>query len=133
MIDKRTRGWWLAATLAVSAVLTAGCAPVDPDDLPGVYRDDETGGEIVLNADKTFAATDIPSDATGVGTAPADFSGTWEFTETDGSADFVYLTVDDGGLGTIGGIQLYPSGGDMEFHADPDGPPSLVLTRADGA
>ncbi|WP_229865930.1 hypothetical protein [Streptomyces spinoverrucosus] len=104
---------------------------VDPDELPGVYRNDATGGKIVLESDGTFSATDVAEDAMGGGGAdPVDFSGRWEFVDSSGSGDFIYLTVDDGELGKVGGMKLYPSGRSVEFHADPDGPPSLVLTRA---
>ncbi|WP_435297240.1 hypothetical protein [Streptomyces sp. YPW6] len=65
-------------------LLVAGCSvSVDPGELPGAYRDEETGGEIVLNSDGTFFATGIsPDDATGGGGADArDFSGRWEFVD----------------------------------------------------
>ncbi|MGW0534749.1 hypothetical protein [Streptomyces sp. NPDC003032] len=91
-----------------------------------MYRDDATGGEILLGSDGTFSATDVSTDSFS---GPADFSGRWEFVDSSSSSDFVYLTVDDGGLGEIGGIQLYTSGqGTVEFRT-PDEPPSLVLTR----
>jgi hypothetical protein len=134
---KRIGGRWLAAALTASAALLSGCAglgSVDPDELPGVYRDDATGGEIVLASDGTFSATDVSGDAVGGGgTDPVDFGGRWEFVASSGSGDFVYLTVDEGDLGEVGGMKLYPSGRAVEFHADPDGPPSLVLTRAAAA
>lgn len=139
---------WLVAALAVSAALTSGCtvAPPDADGLPGVYRSDETGGEILLDSDGTFTATDISADEAtgGGGTDLLDFSGQWEFVASEGSRDFVYLETKDGGLGKIGDIQLYVServtvagiqlspGGrpEVEIQPDPDGPPSLVLTKA---
>ncbi|CAL9440626.1 hypothetical protein [Streptomyces griseomycini] len=128
-MNTRAGGRWLVAALSASAVLASGCtAPVDPDQLPGVYRDDATGGEILLDSDGTFSATDVSTDGSS---DPADFSGRWEFVDSPTSDDFVYLAVEDGGLGRIGGVQLYPDGrSTLEFHADPDGPPSLVLTRA---
>ncbi|THA25758.1 hypothetical protein E4198_14575 [Streptomyces sp. RKND-216] len=44
--------------------------------------------------------------------------------------DFVHLAIEDGTLGRIGGIQLYTgSHGTVYFRYDPDGPPSLILTR----
>ncbi|MDR3083920.1 MAG: hypothetical protein LBV60_23895 [Streptomyces sp.] len=128
MTGKRTGGRWLVAALAASTVLTSGCtASVDPDELPGVYRDDATGGEIVLDSDRTFSATDVSTDGFS---GPADFSGQWEFLDNQASSDFIYLTIDDGGLGKIAGIQLYTTDrGTVEFHGDPDGPPSMVLTK----
>ncbi|MDT0343664.1 hypothetical protein [Streptomyces litchfieldiae] len=128
MIGKRTCGWWLAAAVTASAVLTAGCtASVDPDELPGVYRNDETGGEILLDSDGTFSATDVSTDGFS---GPADFSGQWEFVDSQTSSDFIYLSVDDGGLGMTVGVQLYTKGRDtVYFHFDPDGPPTLELTR----
>lgn len=134
MITKRTAPWWLAVTLAASAVLVTGCsAAIDPDALPGTYRDDDSGGEILLSADGTFTATGIsPEDAVGLGgTEPVDFHGTWEFVESGSARDFVYLGIEDDGLGDIGGIQLYTKSQEaLEFNPDPDGPPSLVLDKA---
>ncbi|MGW7195361.1 hypothetical protein [Streptomyces chryseus] len=138
-------GRWLVAALTASAVLTTGCAaPTDAEELPGVYRSDETGGEILLDSDGTFTATDISADeAKGSGgTDPLDFSGRWEFVASDGR-DFVYLTTEDGGLGKVGDIQLYVNsrlavGGKellprgplvVDIQPDPDGPPSVVLTK----
>ncbi|MER7809763.1 hypothetical protein [Streptomyces sp900116325] len=120
-------GRWLVAALAASAALTSGCTgSVDTDELPGVYRNDATGGEMLLESDGTFSATDVSTDESA---GPADFSGRWEFVDSSSSSDFIYLTVDDGGLGRTGGVQLYPSGrGAVEFRA-PDKSPSLVLTR----
>ncbi|MGW6732481.1 hypothetical protein [Streptomyces sp. NPDC055013] len=118
---------WLTAALTTSAVLTSGCtASVDTDELPGVYRNDATDSEIRLESDKTFSATDVSTDSTS---GPSDFHGRWEFVDSSSSSDFIYLTVDDGGLGRTSGVQLYTSGrGTVEFGA-PDEPPSLVLTR----
>ncbi|MEV3932242.1 hypothetical protein [Streptomyces sp. NPDC053728] len=137
---------WLVAALTASAVLTSGCAaPTDPDELPGVYRSEETGGEITLAPDGTFTATDVSADeAKGSGgNDPLNFSGTWEFVDRDSSSDFVYLETKDGGLDKIGDIQLYVNsrwavGGKevlprgpllVQIQPDPDGPPTLVLTR----
>lgn len=135
MTGKKTGGRRLVAALAASAVLTSGCmAPVDVDELPGTYRNDETGGEIRLEADRTFSATGVSGAqaAGGGGEEPVDFSGSWEFVDSDTSRDHVYLWNEDGGLDRIGGIQLYPSGpSEVEFYADADGPPSLVLTRVE--
>ncbi|MCM9079293.1 MULTISPECIES: hypothetical protein [Streptomyces] len=146
MIIRGTGRRWLVAALTASAVLTSGCAaPAEPDELPGVYRNEETGGEIQLKSDGTFSATDISADeATGGGdTAPLDFSGRWEFVDTGTSIDagraFVYLTAKDGELGKAGDIQLYVNGREgllsrgpltVDFQPDPDGAPSLVLTKA---
>ncbi|GAA2488651.1 hypothetical protein [Streptomyces gobitricini] len=118
---------WLVAVLAASAVLTSGCTgSVDIDELPGVYRNDATGSEILLESDGTFSATAVSTDSFS---GPADFSGRWEFVERGSSSDFVYLTVDDGGLGRTAGVQLYTRGrGTVEFSA-PDKRPSLTLTR----
>ncbi|MGW2183438.1 hypothetical protein ACWCXX_36495 [Streptomyces sp. NPDC001732] len=140
-------GRWLVAALTASAVLTSGrAAPTDADELPGVYRSDETGGEILLDPDGTFSATDISADeAKGSGgTDPLDLHGRWEFVAGDKASDFVYLETEEGGLGKIGDIQLHVNsrvalGGKeilprgplvVQVQPDPDGPPSLVLTKA---
>ncbi|WP_432137386.1 MULTISPECIES: hypothetical protein [unclassified Streptomyces] len=134
MTGKKAVGRWPAAALTAAALLLSGCTgsdSVDVGELPGVYRDAASGGEIVLDPDGTFAATHVPGDAIGGGrTAPADFAGRWEYVDSSVAADFVYLTVDDGGLGKAGGLKVYPSGSTLEFHPDPDAPPSLVLTRS---
>ena len=124
----RTGGRWVVAGLTASALLTTACtASVDPGGLPGVYRNAETGGEIRLDTDQAFSATDVE---TGYSSGPADFSGRWGFQGSQTSSDFVYLSIEDDGLGRTGGIQLYTgSEGTVYFRADPDGPPSLVLTR----
>ncbi|MFD3679298.1 hypothetical protein [Streptomyces sp. NPDC058613] len=102
-------------------------APVDPAELPGVYRNDKTGGEITLDSGGTFSATDVSTDGFS---GPADFSGRWEFLDNEAASDFVYLSVGDGGLGRIAGIQLYAEGqGTVYFRHDLDGPPTLVLKR----
>ncbi|MFB7209162.1 hypothetical protein [Streptomyces sp. NPDC056255] len=91
-----------------------------------MYRNNATGSEILLDSDGTFSATDV---STGSLSGPTDFSGRWEFVDSGSSSDFIYLTVDDGGLGKTDGIQLCTSGrGTVEFRT-PDKPPSLVLTR----
>ena len=137
---KRAAGRWLAAAAAAAAVLPAaavmlsGCAsPVDPAELPGVYRNDETGGEIVLEADGTFSATDVSAaEATLSDDAdPLDFHGRWEYVDSEAADDFCYLEVDGGDLGGDVDIQLYTRGdGVVELHPDPDGPISLTLTKA---
>lgn len=120
------------AAVSAAAVLVSGCmASVDADALPGTYRSEETGGQILLMSDGTFSAAGVsPQEATGVGgTGPIDFHGRWEFHDSETSRDFVYLTIEGGEL-ALGGIQLYPSGETVEFNPDPDGPPSLTLTKA---
>lgn len=121
-------GRWLAVALAASAVLISGCtASIDPDGLPGVYRNEKTGGEIRLGSDGKFNATAVSVDGTS---APADFHGSWEFLDNRESLDFVYLTVKDDGLGMVAGIQLYTKSQEtVYFQADPDGRPSLVLKK----
>jgi hypothetical protein len=129
MSGKRTGrkfGRWFVAALAAFTVLTAGCS-VDPDELPGVYRNDATGGEIRLDANGTFSATDVLTDGHS---GPADFKGRWEFLDDQASSDFIYLTIVDGGLGGIAGIQLWPAGrGKVEFKAPDEPRPFMVLTK----
>ncbi|MFI7390848.1 hypothetical protein [Streptomyces tendae] len=129
MTLRRTGRRCLLGALAVCAVLASACTPpVDPGKLPGVYRDEETDGRIALDSDGTFSATHISMD--GTPDDPADFSGTWEYVENEHSSDFVYLSVEDGGLGKVGGVQLYAEEeGEVYFRTDPDAAPSLVLTR----
>jgi hypothetical protein len=117
---------WLIATPTASAVLASGCTDsVDTDELPSVYRNDAIGGEILLDSDGTFSTTDVSTDSRS---DPADFSGRWEFVDSGSSNDFIYLTVDDGGLGRSDGIKLYTSvRGTVEFRT-PDKPPTLVLS-----
>ncbi|MFF0739046.1 hypothetical protein ACFYVL_01490 [Streptomyces sp. NPDC004111] len=150
MIIKGMGGRWLVAALAASAVLTSGCAaPIDADELPGVYRSDKTGAEIRLDSDGTFTASDISAgEAMGSGgTDPLDFSGRWEFvdngTSVDAGMSYAYLTTKNGGRGKISDIQLYVNarvavGGKeilprgplvVDIQPDPDGPPTLVLTK----
>ncbi|MFI6862557.1 hypothetical protein ACIBKZ_22130 [Streptomyces sp. NPDC050421] len=123
----RTSGRWLFAVLGASAVLVSGCSgAVDPEKLPGVYRNDE-GGQIELSADGTFSATRV---TTSDGSDPTDFSGTWDYEDPGSSDDFVYLGIDDGGLGKIGGIQLYVDDQDtLHFQSDPDGPVTQELSK----
>ncbi|MGW4055777.1 hypothetical protein ACWENA_33650 [Streptomyces sp. NPDC004779] len=116
-----------AAALAASAVLTAGCmAQVDAEDLPGLYRNDETGGEIRLESDGTFTATDLSTDE---GAEPADFHGEWDFVDSSGS-DFVYLNIEERGIGEVSGVQLYTLGGGKIEFSLPDGSWSLKLTKS---
>ncbi|MGW4285494.1 hypothetical protein ACWEIK_00940 [Streptomyces sp. NPDC004673] len=81
MMIKRAGGRWLAAALTASAVLTSGCAnAVDTVELPGAYRDDASGGEVRLESGGTFSATDVSADSRS---GPADFSGRWEFVDSE--------------------------------------------------
>ncbi|MFE7512545.1 hypothetical protein ACFU8I_15220 [Streptomyces sp. NPDC057540] len=126
-MGKLTSGRWFAAALAASAVLIAGCtAQVDAEDLPGLYRNKETGGEIRLDSNGTFTATHLSTDAH---TDPADFHGQWEFVDSSGS-DFVYLDIDERGIGEVSGVQLYARGGGKVAFSTPDGSWSLVLTKS---
>ncbi|WP_406506610.1 hypothetical protein [Streptomyces sp. NBC_01602] len=119
-------GRWFVAVLAASSVLISGCAySVDPDELPGVYRNGKTGGEITLDSDGTFTATDLSTD---VQSDPANFHGQWEFVDSSAS-DFVYLNIDERGIGEVSGVQLYARGGGKVAFSTPDGSWSLVLTK----
>ncbi|MFJ3727789.1 hypothetical protein ACIPYQ_35195 [Streptomyces sp. NPDC090045] len=128
MTSWRTGPGRLVTFLAASVSLVAGCTgSFDPDELPGVYRNDLTGAELRLGSDGTFSAVDVVADGSS---GPSDFSGRWEWLGGRAGDDFVYLFVEGGGLGRTAGLQLYPSGGStVEFRPDPDRPPSLELTR----
>lgn len=128
-VIRGTGGRWLGAALTASAVLTSGCtASVGSAELAGVYRNDKTGGELLLGSDGKFSATGVSTDRSS---GPADFHGRWEFLDNQASSDFIYLTVEDDGLGKMAGIQLYPIGrGAVEFRPDPDGKPLPKLTKA---
>ncbi|GGU84883.1 hypothetical protein GCM10010275_20030 [Streptomyces litmocidini] len=128
-MGKLTSGRWFAAALAASAVLTAGCtAQVDAEDLPGLYRNEQTGGEIRLDSDGTFTATDL---STGEHTDPADFHGKWDFVDNGTlSYDFVYLDIDGRGIGEVSGVHLYARGGGKIAFSTPNGSWSLVLTKS---
>ncbi|MFJ5787601.1 hypothetical protein [Streptomyces hydrogenans] len=128
-MPKLTGGRWFAAALAAAAVLTAGCtAQVDAEDLPGVYRDEETGGEIRLDSDGTFTATGLSTDAN---TDPEDLHGHWDFVDSGSfSEDFVYLDIAERGIGEVSGVQLYARGGGKVAFSTPDGSWSLVLTKS---
>ncbi|MER6854033.1 hypothetical protein AB0A81_07715 [Streptomyces flaveolus] len=118
---------WLFAVLAASAVLVSGCSgAIDPEKLPGVYRSDD-GGRIELSAKGTFSATGV---TTREGAEPVDFRGSWEYEDPGTSSDFVYLGVEDGGLGKTAGIQLYVDDQDtLYFQSDPDGPVTQELDK----
>ncbi len=122
-------GRWLVAVLGAASVLISGCAySADPDELPGVYRNGKTGGEITLDSDGTFTATDLSTDE---GSDPADFHGQWDFVDSGDSFsdDFVYLNIEERGIGEVSGVQLYARGeGEVAFSL-PDGSWSLVLTK----
>ncbi|MEU0910629.1 hypothetical protein [Streptomyces althioticus] len=128
MTRRTARARWLSAVLAGSALLVPGCAAeIDAQKLPGVYRNAD-GGRIELAADGTFTATGVTTDE---GAEPADFSGDWDYEKPGTSDDFVYLGVEDGGLGTTGGIQLYVEDQDtLYFRFDPDGPVTQTYDRA---
>ncbi|MEU8893414.1 hypothetical protein [Streptomyces sp. NPDC048442] len=127
MMMKRTCRQWLAAAFIASVVLTVGCArTVNIDALSGEYRNEKTGGQIRLASDGVFTATHV---STSSGSDPADFHGQWKFVDSSTARDFIYLDIEDDGLGKTAGIQLYPSGDrSVEFSA-PDDPWSLVLTK----
>ncbi|MFF9473914.1 hypothetical protein ACF1E9_15020 [Streptomyces roseolus] len=128
MMPGRAGAGRLVALLAAVVALVSGCAAtVDPGELPGVYRNEGAGAELRLESDGTFSAVHVVADGSS---GAADFSGRWEWLGGRAGSDFVYLSVDGGGLGPIAGVQLYPSGANaVEFRPDPDGPPSLKLTR----
>ncbi|MFB7362361.1 hypothetical protein [Streptomyces hydrogenans] len=128
-MGKLKSGRWFAAVLAAAAVLTAGCtAQVDAEDLPGVYRNEETGGEIRLDSDGTFTATALSTDAN---TDPEDLHGRWDFVDNGSfSDDFVYLDIEERGIGEVSGVQLYAHGGGKVAFSRPDGSWSLVLTKS---
>ncbi|WP_175439370.1 hypothetical protein [Streptomyces exfoliatus] len=121
-------GRWFVAVLAAASVLTSGCAySVDPDELPGVYRNGKTGGEITLDSDGTFTATHL---STGEHADPDDFHGKWDFVDNGTlSDDFVYLDIDERGIGEVSGVHLYARGGGKIAFSTPDGSWSLVLTK----
>ncbi|MEU8465779.1 hypothetical protein [Streptomyces sp. NPDC029003] len=120
-------GRWFVAVLVASSVLVAGCAhSVDPDELPGVYRNGKTGGEITLDSDGTFTATDLSTDEHS---EPADFHGQWKFEDSSFGGEFVYLDIAERGIGEVSGVQLYTRGGGKVAFSLPDGSWSLVLTK----
>ncbi|MER8096104.1 hypothetical protein [Streptomyces goshikiensis] len=111
-----------------TACASSGAVTIDADELPGTYRNDKTGGEILLDVNGRFSATGISqSDATGRGgVVPIDFGGTWSATPSK----FVYLEPDDTGGRDMGDIQLWTaSAGKMFLRPDVDGPITLKLVR----
>ncbi|MER7765140.1 hypothetical protein [Streptomyces sp. NPDC097619] len=130
MTSRRPGQGRLTTLLTAAAALLAGCTgSVDPDALPGLYREDRTGAELRLDRDGTFSAQAVRVDEDEA-PDPADFHGRWEWLGDRAGDDYVYLYVEDGGLGRTGGLQLYPSGRNaMEFRPDPDRPASQRLTR----
>ncbi|MEU6106192.1 hypothetical protein [Streptomyces flaveolus] len=91
-----------------------------------MYRSDD-GGRIELSAKGTFSATGV---TTREGAEPVDFSGSWDYEDPGTSSDFVYLGVEDGGLGKTAGIQLYVDDQDtLYFQSDPDGPITQELNK----
>ncbi|MGW5641179.1 hypothetical protein [Streptomyces sp. NPDC003832] len=91
-----------------------------------MYRNGKTGGEITLGSNGTFTATDLSTDAH---TDPENLHGHWEFVDSSGS-DFVYLDIDERGIGGVSGVQLYARGGGKGEFSRPDELWSLVLTKA---
>lgn len=112
----RTVGVAMLVIVALSACLPArtdGQAPV-----AGAYTNEETGAAVLLEADGTFAISDLPLEALGMledeesggGVGSVSLSGAWEdahYDPTVGAADFVYLTPDESMPTTSAGIQLF--------------------------
>lgn len=128
------RGGLFTVFVAAVAVFASGCVgpgavEVDPDGLPGTYRDGETGGEIRLHVNGRFSVTGISGSDLWWhgGAASVDFDGTWSAT----SSNFVYLDPDDTGGGRdLGEIQLYTASSKKVFlHPDVDGPVTLELVE----
>ncbi|MFI7388479.1 hypothetical protein [Streptomyces sp. NPDC049813] len=122
----------LAAAVAVFASGCLGPVEVDPEDVPGTYRDSGTGGEIRLEVGGRFSVTGIAgSDLWWHGGAESvDIGGTWT---AGGHADFVYLQPDPvGGDQGASDIQLYTASSTKVFlQPDPDGPITLDLVKVD--
>jgi hypothetical protein len=133
IVDQQVRRSFLVLLVVLAPI--SGCSvSTDVDEIPGVYQNVETGGEIHLESDGTFSASGISADQVvgSGGSDPQTFAGRWEFVDSAASSDFVYLLIDGEGLGgaAIGGVQLYLGNGNaVEFFADVEGPPSLVLDR----
>ncbi|MFF5313604.1 hypothetical protein [Streptomyces massasporeus] len=133
------RGGFVAVLVAAWAVSASGCVgpgavEVDPDGLPGIYRDGETGGEIRLHVNGRFSVTGISESDLWWhgGRASVDFGGTWSAAS---HSNFVYLEPDDtSGSQDLGDIQLYTASTRKVFlHPDVDGPVTLELVKVTSA
>ncbi|GGY80785.1 hypothetical protein GCM10010363_72040 [Streptomyces omiyaensis] len=125
------RSGFAAALIALMTVAVSGCGGlgpvhVDPSDLPGVYRDDDAGAEIRLDADGRFSAVGLSQEDVeidGGTTSLGDFDGTWDPTPSN----FVYLQPEPDG---ISDIQLWTvSSKKVYLQPDVDGGP-ITLTLA---
>ncbi|MFL9683759.1 hypothetical protein [Streptomyces sp. KL110A] len=126
------RSGFVAVLGALMTVLVSGCiglgpVHVDPGDLPGVYRNDDTGAEIRLEADGRFSAVGFSQDDVAIdgGTALlGDFGGTWDPTPSN----FVYLEPEPDGMSDI---QLWTvSSKKVYLQPDVDGGPiTLTLVK----
>ncbi|MFE6855448.1 hypothetical protein ACFVDH_32220 [Streptomyces sp. NPDC057674] len=135
-IDRKTargvgRGGLVAVLVALMAVLVSGCiglgpVHVDPVNLPGVYRNDDAGAEIRLDADGRFSAVGFSEEDVEIdgGTALlGDFGGTWDTTPSN----FVYLEPEPDGMSDI---QLWTASSKKVYlQADVDGPITLILFK----
>lgn len=129
------RGGLVAVLVALMTVLTSGCVRmgpvrVDPGDLPGVYRNDDAGAEIRLDADGRFSAVGFSEEDVEIdgGTALlGDFGGTWDTTPSN----FVYLEPEPDGRSDI---QLWTvSSKKVYLQPDVDGPITLTLVKVKGS
>ncbi|MGA4980337.1 hypothetical protein [Streptomyces cinereoruber] len=136
---KRARGagrsGFVTVLVALMTVLVSGCiglgpGHVDPEALPGVYRNEDTGAEIRLGADGRFSAIGLSQDDVEIdgGTAALDdFGGTWNPTPSN----FVYLEPERDG---ISDIQLWTVSSEKVYlHPNVEGPISLILVRVEGS
>ncbi|MET9915989.1 hypothetical protein ABZZ04_02765 [Streptomyces sp. NPDC006435] len=133
------RGGFVAVLVALMTVLVSGCmglgpVHVDPGDLPGVYRNDDTGAEIRLDVGGRFSAVgfsqaDVELDGRDV--PLGDFGGTWDPTPSN----FVYLEPDKiDGRQVMSDIQLWTvSSKEVYLHPDVDGPIALTLVKVEGS
>ncbi|MFF0276962.1 hypothetical protein [Streptomyces sp. NPDC004330] len=103
-----------------------GPVHVDPADLPGVYRNDDAGAEIRLNADGRFSAVGFSKEDVEIDGRTAllgDFGGTWDTTPSN----FVSLEPEPDG---ISDIQLWTvSSKKVYLQPDVDGPITLTLVK----
>ncbi|MFF6904266.1 hypothetical protein [Streptomyces hydrogenans] len=126
------RSGFVAVLGALMTVLVSGCVGlgpvhVDPGDLPGVYRNDDMGAEICLEAGGRFSAVGFSQDDVEIdgGTALlGDFGGTWDPTPSN----FVYLEPEPVGMSDI---QLWTvSSKKVYLQPDVDGGPiTLTLVK----